>query len=262
MPITSHDVGGSLAGHVTVYFSHATGFCGAVWDPVRSLLEDIETVAWDHPGHGGGPEVRLPVDWRIFGEHVLDVTEPGGVGVGHSMGAAALAMAQIADPNRFRALLLVEPIVFPGPFQREERYEMAETAMKRKPVFESRESAASHFRDRGAFVGWVEEAFDGYIRCALVGDDEVRLACSPEVEADIYRGWKAHDTWDNLDTIDIPVLVMTGEQSETITPHFARDQAARFGHAGLEVVPGAGHFLTMQLPDLVARRVRRLVEMG
>lgn len=245
-----------------VYFSHATSFCGAVWNPVRSRLVDVDTFAWDHPGHGRGPELEPPVDWRLFGEHVLEVTEPGGIGVGHSMGAAALAMAQAADPRRFRALMLIEPIVFPGPYGRDPRYSMADTAERRRPRFESREAAAENFRGKGVFENWNDDAFAGYIECGLIGDGEVRLACRPELEADIYRAWKDHDTWDKFPSIDIPVLVMAGEHSDTISPEFAREQAAQFPNAGLEIVPGTGHFLPMERPGLVATRVRRLVERG
>jgi pimeloyl-ACP methyl ester carboxylesterase len=244
---------------MTIYFSHATSFCGAVWDPVLADFGDVETMAWDQPGHGGGPDLRPPVDWRTFGEYALDVTRPGGIGVGHSMGAAALAMAQAADPGRFRALVLVEPVMFPGPHERRDNA-MSEVALRRRREFESRDEAASNFRGRGAFAGWDEGAFEGYIRCGLVGDGPVRLACDPEVEADIYRGSGAHDTWDRLGDIDVPVLLISGELSETIPPDLAHEQASRFPRAGVEVVPGAGHFLPMERPELVAKRVRRLLE--
>lgn len=250
---------GTLPRRMTVYFSHATSFCGAVWNPVRVLLDDVETVTWDHPGHGSGPALDLPVDWRVFGEYVLDVTEAGGIGVGHSMGAAALAMAQAADPDRFRALILIEPIVFPGPYGRDDRYAMAHTAERRRSVFASRDAAAASFRGRGPFERWVDEALDAYVECGFIGDGRVTLACRPEVEADIYRSWKAHDTWDRLGSIAIPVLIMSGERSDTITPDFARRQAAQFPRAGVEIVGGSGHFLPMERPDLVAERIKRLL---
>jgi pimeloyl-ACP methyl ester carboxylesterase len=244
---------------MTVYFSHATSFCAGVWNPVRARLDDVKTMAWDHPGHGVGPPIELPVDWRRFGEEVLDVTQPGGIGVGHSMGAAALAMAQAADPDRFKALVLIEPIILPGPHRRT-KSAMSEIALKRKRTFASRDEALANFRSRTLFAGWDADAFAGYIQCGFVGDGEVSLACSPEVEADIYRGSTAHDTWDRVGDIDIPVLVMSGEHSDTITPELARRQTALFPRAGLEVVPGAGHFLPMEMPWLVADRVRRFVE--
>ncbi len=245
---------------MTVYLSHATSFCGAVWDPVREHLADIDTLAWDQPGHGAGPPIDPPVEWTAFGEYVLDVTERGGIGVGHSMGAAALAMAQAADPSRFGALVLIEPVVYPPPYGRDETNAMSERALRRRIDFESRDEAARSFRGRGAFAGWDEAAFQGYLRCGLVGDGPVSLACDPELEADIYRGSGAHDTWDRLSSIQIPVLLMSGERSETITPDLARAQSERFVRAGVEIVPEAGHFLPMEMPGLVADRVRRFVE--
>lgn len=169
-------------------------------------------------------------------------------------------LAQAADPTRFRALVLIEPIVFPGPYRREGREEMASRATRRRRVFGSREEAADNFRGRGAFKGWVDEALDGYIECGLVGDSEVSLACAPEIEADIYRAWRDHDTWEKVVSIDVPVLLMAGEKSNTITPDFARQQGDRFPRAGVEIVPDTGHFLPMERPDLVAKRVARLVE--
>ncbi len=243
---------------MTVYFAHATSFCGAVWNPVISGLDGVECVTWDFAGHGAGPTLDLPVDWRVFGEQVLDETAPGGIGVGHSIGATALTMAQLADPDRFRFLVLIEPAVFPGPYRRQEN-NLSVITSKRRRTFQSREAAKDHFASRDTFSKWAGSALEGYIECGLVGDGPVELACDPEVEADIYRASNAHDTWERLGEIEIPVLILAGETSEPIPPEFAREQTAQFQRAGLEVVPGAGHSLPMEEPELVAERVRRLV---
>lgn len=244
---------------MAVYLAHATSFCGAVWAPVIDGLEGVESVTWDFAGHGGGPPLDLPVHWRRFGEQVLDETSPGGIGVGHSMGACALVMAQITDPARFRFLILIEPIIFPGPYRREE-HRLSEIAARRKGSFQSREAALANFASREAFSGWHPDALAGYVSCGLVGDGPVELACSPEIEADIYRSSNDHDTWERLGDVRIPVLLLSGSESDTISPDLARQQASRFPSAGVEIVPGAGHFLPMQAPGLVADRIRRVVE--
>jgi pimeloyl-ACP methyl ester carboxylesterase len=244
-----------------VYFAHATSFCGAVWRPVIEGLPDVEPVTWDFAGHGSGPGLEPPFEWSIFGEQVLTETEPGGVGVGHSMGAAALVMAQLSDPRRFRFMVLIEPVVFPAPYARFERDHMAAIALKRKRTFGSRDEALENFASRPAFAGWDRRALEGYVDGGLVEvGGGVALACSPEVEAEIYRSSRAHETWEKLDQIEIPVLVISGAESNTIPPDLARAQAARFRSAGLEIVPGVGHFLPMERPDLVAERVRRVWE--
>ena len=244
---------------MTVYFAHATSFCGGVWEPVVRRIQGVESVTWDFAGHGRGPTLDLPVHWSRFGEQVLDETEPGGVGVGHSMGAAAMLMAQLADPDRFRFLVLIEPIVFPGPHGRQEHL-LSEVAARRRSLFESREEARENWASKGAFAGWDPEALDAYVRCGLVGDGPVHLACDPEHEADIYRASNDHNTWERLGAIEIPVLVLAGELSDTTPPEFISRQAAQFPHAGLEIVPDTGHFLPMERPDLIAERVARVVQ--
>lgn len=190
---------------------------------------------------------------------MLTETGPGGVGVGHSMGACALVMAQLEDPARFRFLVLIEPIIFPEPHGRLE-HPLSEIASKRKGSFRSRADALANFRSRRAFSNWHPDALAAYVDCGLVGQDRVELACDPEVEADIYRASNDHDTWDRLPEIDIPVLILSGAESDTIAPDFARVQASQFPSAGVEIVPDAGHFLPMEKPGLVATRVRRVVE--
>jgi pimeloyl-ACP methyl ester carboxylesterase len=244
---------------MTVYFAHATSFCGSVWNPVIAGLEGVECVAWDFAGHGRGPETHVPIDWRLFGDQVLGETEPGGIGVGHSMGAAAMCMAQLTDPDRFRFLILIEPIIFPGPHGRLD-HPLTLIAVRRRRAFESRRAALESWSAKGAFAGWDQLALEAYVECGLVGEGPVELACDPDLEADIYRGSNAHDTWERLGDIDIPVLVLAGEDSDTITPEFARHQVAQFASAGLEIVPQTGHFLPMENPALVADRVRRIVQ--
>ncbi len=243
---------------MTLYLAHATGFCAGVWRPVVEALGEEDVVAWDFAGHGSGPSVEVPIDWVAFGEQVLDETKPGGVGVGHSMGGTAMVIAQLADPTRFRALVLIEPIIFPGPHERRE-HPLSAVAAKQKTTFETRDVARQNFASRPAFARWHPDAIDGYLDCGLVGDGPVTLACDPVVEAEVYRGSNAHDTWERMETVEIPVLILSGEDSDTIPPDLARAQAARFPRAGFEVVTAAGHFLPMEGPDLVADRGLRLM---
>lgn len=243
---------------MTVYLAHATSFCAAVWNPVRDSLAGLDTVAWDFAGHGSAAALSMPVDWSDFGRQVLDETEPGGVGVGHSMGAAAMVMAQVSDPDRFKAMVLIEPVIFPPPFERRE-HEFSAGALKRKSQFESKKAARANFADK-AFGSWDPRALDGYIECGFVGEGAVSLACPPEVEAEIYWGSTAHDTWAHLPEVQVPVLVLAGADSSFWGEDQIREQAGRFASAGVEFVPDAGHFLPMEKPDLVADRARRLAE--
>lgn len=54
-----------------------------------------------------------------------------------------------------------------------------------------------------------------------------------------------------LKTLTCPLLIACGEADGLTTPEQAREMAALAPHARLEIVPGAGHMLTMEQPERV-----------
>ena len=245
----------------TVAFAHATGFCGGVWRPVvASLPRGFESLVWDFPCHGSAPKLAHPIDWwdmgtfalaQVAGRHPL-------IGVGHSMGGAALLMAELKAPGTFAALVLIEPIVFPPPFQ---RYDgpLASLALKRKNRFESLTAAVSNFADKLPFSVWNRMAFDAYIECGLIETPEgVELACSPLDEAEIYRASTEHGVWDRLGEVNPPVTILAGAYSDTHTVDLVRQLASQVPNCDYEIVPGTGHFLPMEMPEVVVEQIGRI----
>ena len=82
--------------------SHATGFHGLVWRPMaRTLADRWHSVAWDYRAHGdAAPPANDHFVWEGYGEDASAVAAALGptglVAVGHSMGGAALVMAELA----------------------------------------------------------------------------------------------------------------------------------------------------------------------
>ena len=246
----------------TVAFSHATSFCGAVWDPIVGRIGG-EHLVWDQLGHGSSPPISGPFDWWDFGadvaKRIANVDGPL-LGVGHSMGGAALVMAELLAPGSFDYLVLIEPILLPPPFAPRDT-EVARAAERRRATFPSLIEARRHLRSKPPFMSWDEVAFEGYLREGFrpTGDGaEVTLSCPPEAEAEIYRAAFAHGVWSRLGEVTVPTLVIAGALSDTHDQTFIRELASRFPSAGFEIVTGVGHFLPMERPDLVADRVRRL----
>ena len=246
----------------TVAFAHATGFCGEVWRPVVSALpEDFETRVWDFPSHGSAPKWKRPIDWWDLGAYTLrQVGEPAGpvIGVGHSMGGAAILMAEIKAPGTFAELLLIEPIVFPPPYG---PYEGSQTrlAAKRRNHFESRQDARDNFADKLPFSAWHPSALDGYLECGLVDTPAgTVLACNPRDEVAIYRAATQHRVWELLGSVRAPVTILAGSSSDTHTAELVRRMASQIPEGEFGIIPGTGHFLPMELPDLVANRIERI----
>ena len=174
------------------------------------------------------------------------------------MGGAALLMAELKAPGTFAALLLIEPIVFPPPFQRHDG-PLSNLALKRKNRFESRAAAISNFVEKLPFSAWNRMAFDGYIDCGLIETPEgVELTCSPLDEAEIYRTATEHGVWDLLGQVDPPVTILAGAFSDTHTVDFVQQLASQIPKCEFEIVPGTGHFLPMEVPAVVVERIGRI----
>ncbi len=253
------------AGLATLCLSHANGFSKEVWGPVvdelRLLGETLPAVAWDFPSHGESPKAPHPIDWWSFGSAAAGVSlgEPAPrIGVGHSMGSAALVMAQLENPGLFERLVLVEPIVFPGPYRRStDENMMARSARRRRRSFSSPQEALLKFQQKQVFSRWTPEAMDAYIAGGLERDgDRWILACSPEDEAELYETAGAHGVYDRLGEVEIPVLVVAGEDSTSHTPEYTAHLAGRLPDGKGLVVAGTTHFVPMEAPRLLAEIIQ------
>ena len=255
-------------GHPGVFFMHATGFVKEVWDPVvvevrRRGLAGLCAAA-DQRGHGDSGTPKPPFAWAALGSDVAAVLEALGgswIGVGHSSGGAAIAMAQIVSPELFEALLLIEPIIFPPPHLRIEDHPFAALALRRRIFFTDRDTARANFAGKGVFARWDRRALDAYVDGALRRDgDQFRLKCDPETEAEFYRTGNGHDAWEHLHSVGVPVMLMAGSDSNSHPASFLGLLQERFQDVTVRVVDGATHFVAMERPDLVADAVRDLVE--
>lgn len=217
----------------------------------------MPAIAWDFPSHGVSPKAEHPLDWWSFGRAAgkLSVGEPmPRLGVGHSMGSAALIMAQIERPGLFERLILVEPIVFPGPYRRvSDENIMARAARRRRRHFASPGEALDIFGEKEVFSRWTPEALAAYVEGGLLPDDDQWiLACLPEDEAELYETAGAHGAFERLAEVEVPVLVIAGEHSSSHTPEYAAYLAERFPDGRSLVVDDTTHFVPMEKPGVLA----------
>lgn len=134
---------------------------------------------------------------------------------------------------------------------------MSAVARKRRSVFESREAAKERFRN-GPFSTWTEQSLDAYLDGGFRDSaDGFELKCTPAVEADYYAEGSNHDTWELVDSLDIPVTLVAGEFSESHQEPFLGTLLSRFRHGELIVVEGVGHLVPMEDPQGLARIIDR-----
>lgn len=249
-----------------LFFAHANGFSKELWRPTVARLRHRGVngpgAAMDQRGQGDSDSVQPPFDLWLLGSDTgavlaaliaMGVFGERVIGVGHSSGGTALAMAAINDPGTFEHLVLIEPILFPPPFARHEDEPLAQLTLKRRATFPNRAAAVANFSGRGPFAGWTDDAIAAYVDGSMRHlDGRVELKCSPETEADVYRANWAHGAWNRLGDITIPVTLIVGEHSTTHHGSYLSRLAGRFAEVSVHVVPGASHFVPMETPGIVA----------
>ncbi len=265
LTLALHEHGG--AGRPTL-LCHATGFHGAVWEPLSAALGDgFERWALDFRAHGASvvPEGQA-LPWAEIASDVLTAVDALGVepgqllGVGHSMGGACLLLAEQARPGTFAGLWLFEPITPPAGAlpPREGGNHLADGALRRRRTFPSHPEAIANYASKPPFSALRADALHAYVRHGFVAgeDGAVHLACRPEDESQVYRGGGAHGAFEHLGEVRCPVVVACGED-EVGPAAFAPVIASALPDGRLEQHRHMGHFGPLEAPAVLAAAVRR-----
>ena len=220
-----HDFGGSGR---PVLAAHATGFNGLVWRPLAAALTDARVVAPDFRAHGGSPVPRgADLNWERFADDVLVTldavgwigelapTDPKPVGIGHSMGGAALLLAELRRPGTFAGLWVYEPIIFPPevrPFMEDVDHPLAAGARRRRSSFASRQAAIDTYGAKPPMNTFDQLALEAYVEGGFVDapDGTVTLACKPDDEARTYETSMTCTAYERLADVSCPVVVVRG----------------------------------------------------
>ena len=243
--------GGSIR---TALFCHAAGFTGRVWrSAVKSLRTPLRAAALDLRGHGRAPALAEDADWGVFADDVLDAARALGpgplIGVGHSLGATALLLAQARAPGTFDLLICFEPIL-----ATHHDPAFAEAASRRRAVFPSRADALARWSSRPPLSHLAPEVLADYGESGLAEepDGTVRLRCAPEVEAQLFRTAISCPWRDALPRVSCPVVFLRGGESVVVTGESLAAACAELPAGRLVEVPGMDHLGPLVRPDAFA----------
>jgi pimeloyl-ACP methyl ester carboxylesterase len=255
----------------TLVFVHANGFHGRCWDQVVALLPEYRCLAVELRGHGRSDKPALPADWRPFGEDLAALVRAlglrGAVGVGHSIGGHAVALAAALVSEAFARLVLIDPVIMPR-----DRYQGARTGehfvAQRRDRWPSPDAMVARFADRPPFNSWDARVLRDYCEYGLLpapdGDGFV-LACPPAFEAGVYQVSTAvaSNIYPEIARVAQPTLVVrAGAVERTPGAGFAAsptvpDLATHFANGRDLLDPAHSHFLPMESPGAAVGYVRR-----
>ncbi len=265
-----------------LHFAHANGYPPEAYLPLLEALSvHFRVLASPLRPLWPGADPESIADWAPLADDLIEWLDEQGlkqiIGCGHSVGATATLMAALRRPDLFRALVLMDPVLFPRWFAYlwrwlirlglgERLHPLIASARRRRRVFESRERMFELYRRKMVFSRLSDEALRAYVDALAVPRPEggVELSYSPEWEAQIYRTGMLRDveTWRALPRLKLPVLLLRAAESDTFLPQAAELFLRRVPQTELQVIPDTSHLLPLEKPQLVAERVVTFIRAG
>ena len=213
-------------------------------------------------------------DWHPYSDDLLrflsDRETGPVVGVGHSIGGIVTLRAAMREPKKFRALVLLDPVLFvPGTmyawnFVRaigigEKTHPLIQTAKRRRREFNDLESVFRSYRTKSVFRYMSDESLKQYIGGITKpkADGGYELVYTPEWEAHIYMtGMRDHDLWRGLASFDVPTLIIRGEKTDTFMPNAEKLVKKKNPKIQVHTMKNATHILPLEYPKEVAEIIK------
>lgn len=257
-----------------VLLLHATGFHSRCWNQVVAQLPGRHIYAVDLRFHGQSSSIG-DVDWNVLAEDIcvlvdtLDLQRV--VGVGHSIGGYLMARAAAAHPERFKHLVLIDPVITAPDIYKSAKETLAgfkaedHPVSRRKNQWQDADEMFQRFKDREPFSSWDTAVLHDYCNYALHPEDEEgyrQLLCDPINEASVYVSQAMSDAiLQDLPKLQLPVTLMRAKYSGVDITDLSSsptwpELASVIANCREVYLPEMNHFIPMQDPALVARHIQ------
>jgi pimeloyl-ACP methyl ester carboxylesterase len=276
------DFGGSGP---SLHFAHANGYPPECYRPLLTGLSAHYHVLAMHQrplwpdAQPGSINDWHPLTDDLFrflrSTYSVDERNPDPViGVGHSLGGIVTLRAALRQPECFRALILIDPVLFPPPMITAMRLMRAfglsyrlpplvRGALRRRRVFASREVLLRGYRRKSIFRYMDDASLKVYVEGLTRPhpDGKYELVYSPEWEARIYVTgvWRDMDLWRDLPRLKLPLLILRGAETDTFWASTVRRVQRKLPSAQIVTLEKATHLVPLEQPGKVVEHIRNFL---
>ncbi len=239
-----------------VVMVHGLGGTTNTWTPLVPALSHMKRIRIELPGAGRSHRAyalqnALSID--VLVDAVLRVCAQLGVSrahfAGHSLGTIVCQHLAARAPERVRSLALFGALLAPP-----------------EPARQGLKTRAAKARDEGMFgiadaivQGALSSSTREQLPVAVAFVRESLLAQDPEGYARSCEALAAAEPA-AIERIEVPVLLVAGDEDAVAPVQVARDIASRLNEAQLEVLARCGHWMTVERPTECQSHLRRFLE--
>jgi len=229
---------------------------------VPELSQSYRILSLDVRGHGQSSPLEKPASVDNFARDLETLLQKVGADevslVGWSMGGIISMQYYLSNPSRVKALVLIATRGQRNP------------KTKLRVWLQQMQARLSLMMD---FAGYKESIYPEQV------EKEIRSMLSPatpkkvvdwimtdlannprrnflEVAKSLWN-WEAGE---RLTTINVPTLIMVGEEDNTTPPRFSHFLHAKIPNSKLMVVKNCGHYLLLERPDIVNTEIVKFLK--
>jgi 3-oxoadipate enol-lactonase len=233
---------------------HGLGGSSNSWTPLMPALARHRVIRVDLPGSGRSQRAEGALSIERYVETMLTVCErlnvPRAHWLGHSMGTIVCQHIAAAHPKRVASVALFGPLIAPP--------DAARTAMKARAAKAREGAAGMHEITLGLLQAAISRdtrerlpAAVAFVRESLMRQDGDGYARSCEALAGAQPA--------AVESIEAPVLLVTGDEDGVAPPQSVRSFADRLHRAASKrvvVLPRCGHWTPVERPEECQRELR------
>lgn len=231
-----------------VVLIHGVGLDATMWQSqVATLAQQYDVIAYDMLGHGGSALPSENVELDTYADQLamlLDHLELTRVAVlGFSMGGLVARAFALRHPERLTAMIVLSSV-----FERDAN----QRAGVHQRIIQTREQGPSANVDE-ALRRWFSPSFRQSHPDLVAAVHETVCNNDPQGYYRSYALFGTQDDFgaDRLASIQVPVLIATGELDPGSTPRMAKALAERLPRAEVHILPDQRHMVPIEAPETV-----------
>lgn len=255
-----------------IHFANANGYPAQTYTPlIETLTPHYRVLAMVNRAQWPQAQAADLKSWAPFVDDLLQFLAEQShdpiIGLGHSLGGVVTLAAALRQPDRFRAVVLIDPVLFRQRMLTgislarklgllKKFHPLIPGALKRRRVFASAEEMFDRYRQAVVFKRIDDRGLRAYVAALAKPrpDGQVELAISPEWEARIYETGPL-DLWAQLKDLKPPVLIIRGLETDTLSLEVMAQVKRLLPQAVIHAVAETGHLVPLEKPVEVGKLI-------
>ncbi|MGD8213323.1 MAG: alpha/beta hydrolase [Desulfobacterales bacterium] len=229
----------------TIVLIHGAGGSSVFWQAqVEALVERVNTVAIDLPGHGqsqGNGHDRIEEYALAVIDFIRAIKTPQPIPCGISLGGAVVQQLLLDYPDLFRAAIIIG----------------SGAKLKVAPdIFDAIEKDINSYVE--LMANFAASKSTDPDRIKRFKDDTAR--CNPEVLIKDFKACNRFDVMQRVGSIRSPVLVVTAEDDLVTPPKYGDFLETSLAQASRVHITEAGHIVPLEKPEAVNRAILEFLD--